>query len=243
MRENQLSRYGAISKSYPMTTGKAFFLVSSTETSAAALLERYAPDGDGLTRVYTDWASVITACQVDTGADVIIVSPLFTTAPTIAQIDALNAAGVVTIQAGSNLPDGSYLATKAAAALDTATTVDLFQVNGRIKLLDIIGEVATTIGATASGAKFLVLPTVGSTTDLCATTNIASLAVGGTMTITGTLATALTASVQGAIVAQTTPLLIKAGKIQLNTTQTTTGNVRYRVRYIALDPGAFVSPL
>src|SRR5258705_13817894 len=104
---NQLSRYGAIAKYLPFTSGKAFFLVSSSEYAASTFLQAYPPDFEGAVRVFTDWASVITAVQATADNAVIVVSPLFTTAPTLAQIDSLNAAGVTTIQAGQNLPDGS----------------------------------------------------------------------------------------------------------------------------------------
>jgi hypothetical protein len=243
MKYNQLSRYGAIAKTYPFGTGKVFFLVSSSEAAYNNFQENYPVDENGVVRVWTSWADVITAVQLVTDSSVVIVSPLFTTAPTLAQIDALNAAKVVVIQAGQNLPDGSYLATKAAYAINAATTTNLFQINGRIELLDLIGEIATTLGAATSGAKYVFTPTVGSTTDLCATTDVKNLATGGTLLITGTLANTLVATTQGAVVRQATPLILKAGILALNVTQTTTGNVKNRIRYKPLDPGAFVSPL
>jgi len=225
-----------------MTTGRIFFLISSSETAAESMLYKFPVDADGVVRVYTSWASVITACQTSTDADVIVVSPLFTTAPTVAQIEALKAANTSVIRAGNVLPDGSYLATKAAFAVNTATTTDLFNVTGRVEILDIIGEIATTLGAATTGAKFIAVPTVGSSTDLCVTTNIASLATGGTLTITGTLANALNSTTQGAVIRQATPLQVKAGTLQLNITQTTTGNVRTMVRYKPLEPGALIFP-
>lgn len=240
MIENQLTRYGAISKTYPLTTGKMFFLVSSSEAGLETLNENFPVDVYGVSRVYTTWATVITACQATTAADVVIVSPLFTTAPTIAQLNALQAASASVIQAGNCLPDGSYLASKAAVSLATATTNDVFTVTGRVKITEIFGEVETTTGATASGLKFLIAPTVGSSTDLCATTNIAALDAGGTIRITGTLANALVASVQGAVIGQATPVVLKAGTVRINTTQTTTGNIRFRVKYVPLEPGALM---
>ena len=240
---NQLSRYGAIAKSQPLTTGKSFFLINASEYALAEFQEKYPPDGAGVVRVYTTWASVITALQANTDADVLFISPLFTTAPTAAQRISLEATGVITYQMGSALIDGTYLANKAPLDMSVTTTNNLFQVNGRIELIDIIGQVATTIGATTMSAKFSIVPTVGSTTDLCATTDISSLAAGGQILITGTLATALTKTVQGAIVRQATPLIIKDGTLVLSTGATNTGNIAYKVRYKPLDPGAFVSSL
>jgi len=54
---------------------------------------------------------------------------------------------------------------------------DLFQVNGRIELIEILGSVATAIGA-AQTSKFLVLPTVGSSTDLCSAASTAEFGGG-----------------------------------------------------------------
>lgn len=242
MRENQLSRYGAMSKGVPMTTGKTYFLISSTEYAQSVLQSLYPVDADGIVRVYTSWAAVISAIQLTTDNACIVVSPLFTTAPTLTQIDSLNAAGVVTIQAGQNLPDGSYLATKATFALNTLSTQNLFQINGRIELQELIAEVVSTAGA-AQTTKFTLVPTVGSTTDLNAATSIALLAIGGYLGITGTLTASLVVTTQGAIVRQAASVILKAGILQIVNTQTSGGSLRIRMKYKAIDPGAFVSAL
>lgn len=241
--ESQLTRYGAIAKHYPLVTGKVFFLMSATEAALPGFLSSYPNDGQGVPRIYTTWASVIAACQATVDSDVVIVSPLFTTAPTTAQQLQLDACGVVTLQAGANLPDGSYLAaTATAVSLAQSTTNALFQVNGRIELIDIIGEVQTTTGATVT-AKFTNVPNVGSTTDLCATGNIAALNPSYQIFITGTLANTIQSTGGSVFLKQAASLILRAGTVQLITSQTTTGNVKVRVRYKPLDPGAFVSPL
>lgn len=239
----QMSRYGAIAQALPPVTGKTFFLVNASEAAFNALSQKFRNDDDGVVRVYTTWAAVISAVEADSAADLIVVSPQFTTAPTLAQIDSLNNASVTVVQAGQNLPDGSYLATKSTFSLATLTTITLFKVNGRIDLLDVLGEVVTTLGAATSGVAFQVIPTVGSTTALCATTDVKNLAIGAQMTITGTPANALIATTQGAITKQAAAMRVKAGYVYFTTTQTTTGNVRARVHYKPIDPGAFVSPV
>lgn len=242
MRENQHTRYGAIAKAYPFTTGKALFLISSTEAAAGDFTNTFPSDLDGQSRVFTTWAAVITALELSTDADCVVVSPLFTTAPTLAQIASLNAAGVVTVQAGKNLPDGSYLATKAATAMLTTTTIDLFQVNGRIELLQILGEVVTSF-PTLQTSKFLALPDVGSSADLAAAAATGNATVGSQFGITGTLANALINTSLGAVIHQAASVVVKAGKIQWNNIVTSTGNVKFTVRYKPIDPGAFVSAL
>lgn len=239
----QLSRYGAISKSYPLTTGQIYFLISSSEYAAAEVLKTYPSDSSGNSRVFTTWAAVIAQAQLNTDADVIIVSPLFTTPPTKAQQQQLDAANATCIQAGSLLPDGSYLSATITALSEAATTTNnLFSVNGRVELIDIMGEVVTT-SATAQTKKLTLTPTVGTATDLCATASTASLAVGGQMTITGTLANAMVTTVQGAFIKQATGLILSAGTLQLITSATTAGNSKWRLRYKAIDPGAFIAPL
>jgi hypothetical protein len=242
-KKNQLTRYGAIAKDIPFVTGKSFFLVNANEQAEADFQTRYPVDEDGYVRVYTSWASVIAAAQTFTDSDVIFVSPLFTTAPTKAQQLQLDAVQCVIIQAASLLPDGSYIAaTLTAPSLATTTTEALFQINGRVELIDIMGEVVTTTGATIT-AKYTNIPAVGSTTDLCATGTIANLAVGNQMFITGTLATAIQTTTQSVFLRQATALILTQGVLQLTQSATTTGNVKHRLRYRAIDPGSFVSPL
>ena len=65
MRENQLSRYGAVAKAYPQTIGKTFFVVDSTLVYkaattnspavflATAVEDEFPPDGDGDVRVFS----------------------------------------------------------------------------------------------------------------------------------------------------------------------------------------------
>lgn len=241
-KNNQLSRYGAIAKAAPFTTGKTFFLVSSSEYAVSPFLDQYPPDGDGVSRVYTTWASVISAAQSTVDSATVIVSPLFTTAPTLAQIQALKAAKTQTIQAGNSLPDGSYLATKANVSIASASNQDVFTVTGKVNISELFGEVETTIGTVTGGAKFTLIPTVGSSTDMCATGDITALAVGGSFSLTGTLANTMVASVQGARIDQATSLVVKAGTIRLTAGMTSTGNVRTSVVYSPLEPGALVFP-
>lgn len=241
--KGQLSRYGAIASDVPMVTGKAYFLVNSSEVAASEWLNRFTPDGDGAARVFTTWAAVISALQTSADADVVFVSPLFVTPPTKAQQLLLNAAYVAVIQAAQCLPDGSYLSTSlTASSLAVTTAQALFAATGRIAIVDIIGEVVTTVGATITG-KFTSVPTVGSNTDLCSAANFGASPVGTNLFVTGTLATAMVTSVGGAFLEQAVPIVVTAGNINFTQSATTTGNVKWLVRYKSIDPGAFVSPL
>jgi len=61
MKENQLSRYGAVAKSLPFTSGKIFFVVKGMDAWAQELLNEFPPDKDGQSRVF-----VATATNSDT---------------------------------------------------------------------------------------------------------------------------------------------------------------------------------
>lgn len=83
MLENQLSRYGAISKSYPMiVTGKVFFAIHGTaehvSSSTAGWLsnvqEEFPVDRDGVQRTYSTIQSAVTATTNGRG-DVVYVGP------------------------------------------------------------------------------------------------------------------------------------------------------------------------
>lgn len=242
-KENQQSRYGAMAKQLQFTTGATYFLVSISEYAAAKFLNTYPQDSEGAPRVFTTWAAVISQIQANTDADHIVVSPLFVTAPTKAQQLQLDAASVVVTQAGSNLPDGSYIAATSGFSEAATTTNNVFAITGRVLVTQLLGEIVTTLGAATQNSKFTMVPTVGSTTDLCATGTTTAQAAGSQILITGVLSAALIATTQSAVAEQATKLILTAGTLQLITSATTTGNAKVRIHYKPLDPGAFISPL
>lgn len=65
MRENQLSRYGAIAKALPFTTGKVFFVVASADNVYGDFAHLFPADGDGIQRVYTTIQGAIDAAAAD----------------------------------------------------------------------------------------------------------------------------------------------------------------------------------
>jgi hypothetical protein len=62
MKNNQLSRYGAIAKALPFTFGKVFFVIDPDDAILPTVQETYPVDTDGVTRVYTSLASAYAAC-------------------------------------------------------------------------------------------------------------------------------------------------------------------------------------
>src|SRR3989337_3740743 len=92
---------------------------------------------------------------------------------------------------------------RTTADVQTAAAVPIYTIGtGRIWLFGIVGEVTTIIGAgTTPDAKFQSNPTTGTTTDLCATLNIASDDVGTLYTMDGVIANALRRSAHGGVAA------------------------------------------
>lgn len=103
MLENQLSRYGAITKAVPyLNPGAKVFLVcdsDDTTVSATALGAEFPVDKDGVTRVYTTIQSAVNAASAGRG-DVVLVLPGYD--HTLGRADSWATAGVHVIGLGTN---------------------------------------------------------------------------------------------------------------------------------------------
>lgn len=224
----------------PFTTGKVFFVASSSDTNLAYIDGLFTPDGEGVQRRYSTITAALAACTAGNG-DVIVLSPSFTTALTAAELLSAETKGVKFYNAGQLDPaSGTYKVNRATAALPQTTQSGLFTVTGRIKLLDIKGVVTTIIQTQANNTKLVANPTVGADVDLCAVNDITADAVGTVYSITGTLANAMVATTSGAGVFQAAPLTIEAGTIDLSCAASNTGSVKWYVEYLPIDPGARV---
>lgn len=134
---------------------------------------------------------------------------------------------------------------RATAALPQSASAAIFNITGgRILVVDIVGEVTTVIQTQTNNTKLLFNPTgAGSSTDLCATTDITADAVGTLYSITGTPATAL----QDALWCITSnkalarPLILSEGAIELSCSASNTGSVAWDIVYVPLDTGAAVA--
>lgn len=217
------------------TTGKSFFVCASSDVNNQGINELFTVDSDGVKRTWSTFTDALAQCVAGRG-DFVFISPNYTTAPTAAELLAAETKGVIISPLGE-FNGFAYTASRATETLPQTATAALFTVTGRVRLLSINGEVTTVLGATATNAKLIAVPTVGSNVDICAAVAVANLAVGTQLGITGTLATAMMAT-NGAIIGQVTPLIIKAGSISLNTTANNTGSVKWRVEYIPIDAGA-----
>lgn len=236
---NLFSPYGRLVQSYP--SGRKRFVVSDTSGAMYnELVAMYPVDEDGVPRVYTTVTDALAACTTGNG-DSIWLAPDFTTALTAVELLAAETKGVVILPMNELAESGfSYLtANRATAALPAGTTGSIFTVTGKVRLLEIIGVVTTVIQTQACNLKITSTPTAAglSAVDICANLNVSGNAANSFYSITGTFANALVNST-GAFVSQAAAIDLPAGTLDLITSATNTGSVKWFVRYMPLDPGA-----
>jgi hypothetical protein len=217
----------------PFTTGRVFLVAATDDANNTAIQELFGGyDKRGVQRVFSTYTLALEACVVGYG-DVIVASPDFDTAPTATELEEAATKGVTITETG-----GGDAVARATAALPATTAGALFTVTGKVKLIDIVGEVTTVIQTQANDTKLIANPTVGADVDLCAALDITAGAVGTMYNITGTLASAMVATASGAFVAQAAPVIVAAGTIDLDCAATNTGEVKWVVNYEPIDPGA-----
>src|SRR3990167_8669480 len=101
MTQNQLSRYGAISRPVDVPIGAKLFLVCDSDDTTVGPLNlgaEFPVDGDGVVRVYTTIQAGVNAAAGNRG-DVVLVLPGYD--HTLARTDSWSTAGVSIIGLGS----------------------------------------------------------------------------------------------------------------------------------------------
>jgi len=130
---------------------------------------------------------------------------------------------------------------RATATLPQSTAAAIFTISGgRVIVNLLIGQVTTVIQTQANNTKLKVVPTVGSTVDLCAVLDITALEVGAKLVLNGTAATALVKANAGAIIATTTAVICDPGTIQLDCAASNTGSIKWSILWHPLDDGALI---
>lgn len=139
------------------------------------------------------------------------------------------------------LGDDALRLPRAATLLAQAGTPrSLYTISGgAIRLLSINGVVTTAVQAQANGTKLQFKPPLVAAIDLCAVGDITGLAVGQMVGITGVAANALVLGY--GFVAQGTPWILGPGTIDMNCVASSTGAMRWTLRYLPLEPGAAVA--
>src|ERR1043166_63476 len=135
------------------------------------------------------------------------------------------------IDALTRVHDGTPVTRASKVLPQTATEAAFTITGGRIILLQLLGECTVVIQTQACNLNIQSNPTAaGASLDLCAVLNISAKAVGTLFGMTGTLANALQSGV--AILAQATPLILPVGTIDLVTSASNTGEIKWDLKYV-----------
>jgi hypothetical protein len=128
---------------------------------------------------------------------------------------------------------------RTAAVLPATATATIFNVTGgRIILTTLVGEVTTVCSGTATNVTINSVGTASAvTTPLATASAVTSLAVGNEFAFSS-LGGAATI---GAAVTQNGEIIVPAAAIQIVTSATNTGAMRWTITYIPLDDGATVA--
>jgi hypothetical protein len=128
---------------------------------------------------------------------------------------------------------------RATAALPATTQTAIFTVaGGRIVVFGLVGEVTTIIQTQACNLSVVANPTTGTDVALCAVLNVSADEVGCLYGITGTFADALVGANAGATILCDRPVVVPIGTIDLLTSATNTGSVKWRLLWLPFDDGA-----
>lgn len=198
MRENQLSRYGAIAKSLEAAKpqGKVFFVAPASAAWYGDFANRFPVDSDGVTRVHTSITAALASCTASRG-DTVLVLPGYTETITGAAGLAFSVAGVsvVGLGEGSLRPTITFTTSTAATATVTAANVTIKNIvftcgiDAQASMIPVTGAYATfdscefntnsgTVGAvlgiltaaTATGLKVVNSRFIGPATNTGTTT-------------------------------------------------------------------------
>jgi hypothetical protein len=131
---------------------------------------------------------------------------------------------------------------RAAANLPQTAAGTIFTIaGGRVLMFFLLGQVTTIIQNQANNTKLKLVPTAGTTVDICAVVDIANLEVGGKLIAPNVAATALAKTLAGASFGAYGFTVLDPGNLQLDCAASNTGQVKWTLFYTPLDPGASVS--
>ena len=132
---------------------------------------------------------------------------------------------------------------RATATLPQTATGSIFTVSGgRILVTGLLGEVTTAIGATATTVTVVSTPTTGTATTLASATAVTSKEVGAQATLPLTSGGALVVANGGGggQFPGHSPYIVPIGNIQITTSASTTGSMKWSLTYVPLDDNATV---
>lgn len=133
---------------------------------------------------------------------------------------------------------------RSTATLPQTTQAAIFTVaGGRVLVTGLVGEVTTVMGATATTLKVTSNPTTGTDVDLTSATAVTSKEVGAQFTLPNASAGALVVNNGGGggQLPSHNPYIVPVGTIDLVTSASDTGSVKWSITYVPLDDGATVT--
>lgn len=131
---------------------------------------------------------------------------------------------------------------RATATLPASALGHIFTVSGgRVLVRYLVGEVTTIIQAQACTVKVTGTPTTGTAVDWsAASSSISGLEVGAHLTLPAAAATALVQGNAGGSIVHQAEWIAAIGTIDITTSATNTGSVKWDLIYVPLDNGAQV---
>jgi len=133
---------------------------------------------------------------------------------------------------------------RATAALPATTQAAIFNINtGRVIVTSLVGSVTTAIQNQACTVKVTGNPTAGTDVDLSAVSaSIAAKEVGSIFVLPAAAATALAVGNAGGERLQIgVGVVLNPGTLDLVTSATNTGSVKWDITYVPLDAGASIT--
>lgn len=131
---------------------------------------------------------------------------------------------------------------RATASLPATTQSAIFTITGgRVLVTSLVGEVTTVIQNQACNLKVTANPTTGTDVDIAANLNVQADEVGCLYGITGLFSDAVVGANAGATVVPRNPVVLPVGTLDLVTSATNTGSVKWSITYVPLDDGASVA--
>jgi len=133
---------------------------------------------------------------------------------------------------------------RATATIPQTATQSIFTVTGgRIVLTGLLGEVTTVIGGTATTLTVVSTPASGTAVTLATATAITSKEVGSQATLPLTSGSGLVVNNAGGggQLPGDSPYIVNVGSIQITTSASTTGAMKWTLFYMPLDDNASVA--
>ena len=130
---------------------------------------------------------------------------------------------------------------RATSTLPQNATLHLFTITGSVCVNLMVGRVTVAIQSSDPVAKITSTPGTGTAVDVASTTTLASLEIGGWIGVSGD-GTGLVVNNHGASLLGAKPgyFFADTGTIDLITTASKTGSVKWDLWYTPLDDGAYI---